>query len=319
MISVVAGSRAKTSLLALVMAALLALVVGCTSHGEPELPANTDTAGIADRTTGPDGQTFLREITTASWNDDGQRAAELFAWIPRDAQSTDRSAATRAGRTAHAIASFIADEKDSIAGAPANPALWQAYAQSLVPYLGAFVGDESGVTGFAPLDGLNSQMRRTAAVFAAMARNSDANRIFADAASQRARTFEAAFAKAAVAEPASADRGEAQRNLLQAARLRSLVATGAYLADPKSDKPAVAYAQTELAYQVASLTARPGDLHIDPNYFGNNGRLLSQSEIPDDSWSLYDSQLTVYLAPWPAINDAIRQFGRAYGVIASGQ
>ena len=282
MISVVAGSRAKTSLLALVMAALLALVVGCTSHGEPELPANTDTAGIADRTTGPDGQTFLREITTASWNDDGQRAAELFAWIPRDAQSTDRSAATRAGRTAHAIASFIADEKDSIAGAPANPALWQAYAQSLVPYLGAFVGDESGVTGFAPLDGLNSQMRRTAAVFAAMARNSDANRIFADAASQRAHApLKPHSRKPQWRNRLSADRDAGPSETFCKPHVYEALSPPAPIWPiPNRNKPAVAYAQTELAYQVASLTARPGDLHIDPNYFGNNGRLLSQSEIP---------------------------------------
>jgi hypothetical protein len=304
--------------LALVIAALLALVVGCTSDDQPELPSNTDVVAIADRVTGPEGQDFMRDITSASWNDDGRRAAELFAWIPRDAQSTDRAAADRAGKTANAIATFLADNRESFARAPANSALWQAFAQSLVPYLGVMVGDESGVAGFEPLDGPNSQMRHTAALFAAMTKNADANKTFTEAASARAQSYEEAFAKAAVAEPLLADRGAAQRPLLQAARLRSLVATGAYVADSASKKPAVAYAQTELAYQVASLTARPGDHHINPEYF-KEGRLLSPSEISEADWSIYDSQLAVYLAPWPRIFDAIQQFGHTYDTIATGQ
>jgi hypothetical protein len=276
---------------------------------------NTDVVDIADRLTGPDGQSFLRDITSSSWKDDGRRAAELFAWIPRDATSTDRAAADRAGKAAHAIASFLADNRDSFEGAPANPALWQAFSQSLMPYLGVMVGDDSGVAGFEPLDGPNSQMRQTASMFAAMAKHIDADKTFTEAASARAQSYEEAFAKAAVAEPLLADRGAAQRTLLQAARLRSLVATGAYMADPASGKPAVAYAQTELAYQVASLTVRPGDPHINPEYF-KEGRLLSPSEISEADWSIYDSQLAVYLAPWPRIFDAIQQFGHTYDVIA---
>jgi nitrous oxide reductase accessory protein NosL len=89
-ISVVAGPLATTSRLVLVIAVLLALV-GCTSDAEPALPSSTDTAAIAEHVTGPDGQAFLQEITTASWNDDGRRAADLFAWIPRDAQSASVS------------------------------------------------------------------------------------------------------------------------------------------------------------------------------------------------------------------------------------
>ena len=317
MISVVAGPRATTSRLVLVMAVLLALV-GCTSNAEPELPSSTDTAAIAERVTGPDGQAFLRDITAASWEDDGRRAAEVFAWVPRDAQSTDRAAATRAGETAHAIASFLADEREKIADAPANPALWQAFAQSLVPYLGAMVGDESGVAGFEPLDGPNSQMRHTTSMFAAMVKHTEADRILTEAAAARAHTYEAAFAKAAVADPMSADRGAAQRDLLQAARLRGVVATAINLVDPKSVRFTPEHAQTEVAYQVVSLTARPDDPHIEERFF-KEGRLLSPSEIAEEDWSIYDSQLTVYLATSPRINDAIHQFGDVYHVIATGQ
>jgi hypothetical protein len=121
-----------------------------------------------------------------------------------------------------------------------------------------------------------------------------------------------------VAEPLLADRGAAQRDLLLAARLRSIVATATNLADPESERFTPARAQTELAYQVASLTARPDDPHIDEKFF-SGGRLLPPNEIADDDWSIYDIQLTVYLSPWPRINDAIQQFGRAYDLIAGGQ
>lgn len=304
--------------LSLVIVTLLALVFGCTSHDEPELPSNTDVAAVVERVTGPRGQDFLRDITSASWGDDGRRAADLFAWVPRDAQSTSRAAADRAGKTAHAIASFLADNREALAGTPANSALWQAFSQSLAPYAGAMIGDDSGVAGFEPLDSPGSQMRKTASMFAAIAKRGEAGKPFTEAASARAQSYEQVFAKAAVAEPLLANRGDAAQPLLRAASLRSLVATGAYLADPGLEKPAVARAQTELAYQVVSLTARPGDPHINPEYF-KDGRLLSPSEIPDADWSIYDAQLWVYLATAPRILDAIQWFGRAFDEIARGQ
>lgn len=111
--------------------------------------------------------------------------------------------------------------------------------------------------------------------------------------------------------------GNAQRPLLQAARLRGILAASGYLANPDSERPTPTLAQTELAYQVASLTARPGDRHINREFVAD-GRLMSPSEIPDDMWSIYDSQLTVYLAPSPRILDAINQFGDVYADMVSG-
>lgn len=303
----------------IVTTALFALLVSCNSRSEPDLPSSTDTVAIAERVTGPEGQNFLREITAAAWTDDGRRAGDLFSWIQRDAESTDRAIAVQAGATAHSVASFLADDRDALANAPANPALWRAFAHSLAPYLGPMVGDAIGIAGFEPLDGTASQMRRTASLFATMTKNADANRIFTDATSARVQKYEAAFAKAAVAEPMLADRGAAAQNELQyAARLRGLVAAGTYLAKPESVHFTPAHAQTELSYQIASLTARPGDPHIGERFF-KDGQLLSPSEIAEADWSIYDAQLTVYLSPWPRINEAIRQFGRAYDTIASGQ
>lgn len=311
-------SPPKTIQVLLTAVALLGLVVGCTSNSEPELPSSTDTSAITERVTGPDGQGFLREITSATWPDGGRRAGELFTWIPQDASSTDQDVATRAGQTAQALASFIADESEMLADAPANPALWQAFSQSLVPYLGAMVGDDLGVAGFVPLDGLNSGMPRSAALFGTVSGRSEGEPIFTDAASERAHGYEAAFAKAAMADPLLADRGEALEILLRAARLRALVAAGAHLADPESPKPAPFHAQTEVMYQVAALTVRPGDPHIDPKFF-RDGRLLPPNEIPANTWSSYDAQLTVYLAHRKQISEAVSLYGGTYSAIATGQ
>ncbi|MCV7280833.1 hypothetical protein H7J88_14380 [Mycolicibacterium flavescens] len=291
------------------------LVLGCTSHHEPELPSSTDTAAIAERVTGSDGPIFLRDIASTEWQDDGRRAGDLFAWIPQNAQSSDRQTATRAGESAHAIASFIADEKDALDGAPANSALWQSFARSLTPYLGAMVGDERGIAGFPPLDGLDSAMRRTAAVFAMMHRDPEAIRLFTEAATERAHTFETGFAETAAAEPTLTRSGDALEDLMRAARLRGLLAAGAHIADPESPVATPMHAQTEVMYQVASRSARPGNPHISPEFF-RDGRLLSPEEIPESNWSIYDSQLTVYLAPFRQISDAIRQFGQRFVVVA---
>jgi hypothetical protein len=299
-----------------IIAALCLLVVGCGSQSVPELPSSTDRSTIVGIVTGPQGQKFLRDITAAKWNDEGGRAAELFAWIPHDAQSPDLSIATSAGQTAHAIASFLSG--DDASDDPNNSSLWQMFARSLIPYLGATVGDPLGVAGFAPLDELDTEMRHSAAIFTAITKDAEANRAYTDAARKLAQVYEAAFAKAAVGDPLQADQGNAQRDILRAARLRGLIAAGAFMANPQTGRPTAAKAQTEVAYLVASLTARPGDTHINPEFFIAD-RLKSPAEISDADWSIYDTQLTVFLAPSPQINDAIRRFGRTYELIASGQ
>jgi hypothetical protein len=256
------------------------------------LPPASDSAAVAARVTGPDGQTFLREITTAAWDDDGRRAAELFAWIPRDAASTDHAVATRAGQTSHAIATFLSENRDVTKDAPANPALWQSFSQSLIPYLGAMVGDDTGIADFAPLDGLNTPMSKTVSLFAAMSKDADVSKHFTDAAAARAHTYEAEFAKLALALPFSADMGEAQKVLLQAARLRAIVDASVRVINPQADIP-WALRMTEVSYQVASLTVRPDDPHINTEFF-RDGRLLPPDEIAKTDWSIYDTQLGVF-------------------------
>jgi hypothetical protein len=300
---------------ALALTAIIGLV-SCTSHHEPELPSTSDTAAIAGRITGPDGQTFLREITTAAWDDDGRRAAELFEWVPRDAASTDPAVATRAGQTAHAVGAFLADNRNELTSAPANPALWQSYSKSLTPYIGAMVGDPTGTRGFEQLDEINSDLSRTASLFATMTKDAQANRAFIDAAAALAHTLESAFAKAAVADPVRPATDDAVEGLMRAAYLRALVDTGRYLADPKSPRPTPRLAQTELKYQIVSLTARPTDPHINSEFF-KNGRLLSLQDIAKTDWSIYDNQLSTYLVAYPQIRAMVNEFGHRYDLVAT--
>ena len=294
--------------------AVLLVLTGCTSSDQPpQLPSSTDHAALSSVVLSANGANFLRDITGHAWDDGGREAGDLFAWIPRDAQSQDQAVAVRAGETAHAIASFLTDERESLTDAPANPELWQSFSAALVPYLGAAVGNGSDVAGFAPLDDLQSSMTRTVGLFLAMTKDTQASRALVNDATSRAASDEEAFADAVTTDPTPATiAAEAERTLLPAARLRSVIATSAHVADPDSEQPSSAPAQTRVAFEVASRTARVGDPTIDPKFFGSNGRLLPPDQIPSKDWSVYDSQLSVYLASPPAVNEAISRFGRVY-------
>jgi hypothetical protein len=283
----------------------------------PELPSDPSPAAVADKLTGPGGSAFLTGITTYEWPDRGLRAGELMSWIPRDAGSSDPATATRAGKTARAVAVFLADQYKSVKDAGSkNPALIQSYAAALIPYLGAMVGDPTGTSGFEPLDGLDTDMPSTALVFTVMASDPKANDMFTAAAHNRATAYERQFADAAAANPSSAGSQEELENLRRAARLLGLIAAGARLAGKESPNATEAHAKTNVAYEVATRMLRGTDAHFSAEYFTPNGSLKSPSEVGDEGWSLYDTQLFNYLATYPEITDAIDRFGRTYSPIA---
>lgn len=172
------------------------------------------------------------------------------------------------------------------------------------------VGDVMGVEGTEPLDGPGSEMRPQCG---AVRRDDHGHQCLQR---RRLRT-RACLGGPHSRTPQWPSRWNPQADLLRAAALRSLLATGAHLAkEGPSGTPA--HAQTELAYVGTAQTERPDDPHINDQLF-SGGRLLP----PSGSWTVTgvpcDTQLTVYLTPWPRINEAIRQFGHAYDVIARGQ
>jgi hypothetical protein len=155
-------------------------------------------------------------------------------------------------------------------------------------------------------------------VFLAMTKDAQASRQLVDDATSRAAAYEQAFADVVVKDPAPGTiTTEARRTLLPAARLRSIIATSDHVADPDSDQPTSARAQTQVAFEVASRTARVGDPTIDPKFFESDGRLVPPDHVPDKDWSVYDSQLSVYLASPPAVNEAISTFGHVYQAIVT--
>lgn len=294
----------------------LAVLTGCSnSPTAPELPSETDPGAVSETITGPGGAALLNDMTMYPWDDGGRKAGDLFSWIPDDAQSPDRIVAGRAGHTAFAVATFLADKRESLAEAPPNSSLWQSYASSLAPYVGALVGDADGAQGFEPLDALDSTespMTRTVSLFRAVAKDSEANKTLIDAAAKRASAYEEAFANAVAEDSRLAGANDPQEWLTWAARLRGVVAKSQSADTPDSERPTSAHAQTQVAFEVAVLTARSGDPAIDPKFFGPDGRLIAPDELEENTWSVYDSQLTVYLSVFPPINDAIRSYGRTF-------
>lgn len=210
------------------IAATLAVLTGCSnSPAVPELPSETNPSAVWDAITGSGGAALLSDMTMYPWDDGGRRAGDLLSWIPDDAQSPDRFVAERAGQSALAVATFLADKREALAEAPPNPILWQSFASSLVPYLGALVGDDDGSQGFEPLDALESiesPVTRTVGLFRAMMKNSEANETFIDAATKRAKAYQEAFANAVSKDPRLAGTNDTRQWLIQAVRLRGVVA-----------------------------------------------------------------------------------------------
>ncbi|MBO0680713.1 hypothetical protein JRC04_24880 [Mycolicibacterium sp. S2-37] len=66
-----------------------------------------------------------------------------------------------------------------------------------------------------------------------------------------------------------------------------------------------------------SRLVRSSDPRIRPGFFGPDGGLLSPSKVGGAQWSLYDAQLSNYLAAYPNLTAAIADFGVTYNRIAN--
>jgi hypothetical protein len=145
--------------------------------------AGRDTIVDHDILTGPNGQTLLHDMSVHEWADKGAGASTLTSWIHDAAGSTNDAVATRAGETAQVLANYIADhganeltniETDPVTHAHAtigkvNPELLRGYADALIPYQDAMVGDYQGIKGFTALDDFHhGDLPRTRELFAVM-------------------------------------------------------------------------------------------------------------------------------------------------------
>ena len=289
-------------------AALAALLFAGCAPSAPELPADTSPAAVASKLTDSGGAAFLREISMYSWPDDGRRAAELFSWIATDADSPDPESASRAGRSAHAIASALADDFVDLKNlAGGNPDLLRAFSSALIPFQGAMVGEVSGTTGFEPLDDLRSNLPQTAKLFGVLA---DAGNGFGDAARQRARVYQKAYG----ATPGSDD-------LNRAVQLLGLVAAGDRLAGHADSDLNVGKVESAAKWAILAQTVHGGSAHIDARYFNPDGTLMAPEQVAEQlgagNWSLYDAQLSAALAGNQSATEAVRQAGRTFAAIAT--
>ncbi|MCG5432372.1 hypothetical protein LV457_08700 [Mycobacterium sp. MYCO198283] len=213
------------------------VLAACAASTPPDLPGATDPTAVQQLLTSPDSASFLTGISTYAWPDDGARAGQAFAWIARDAASGDDETATRAGESAHALATYVAGHVDELTSVrygflgllrssvgAVNPALVRAWATALTPFQLAMVGDASPAPGFTALDPSDSYAALRQ-VFGIVFTDKQAGDDFARSAYDQAMALVEVAAREGCANPATA---QAQRpRLWQAGALVGAVEGGA--------------------------------------------------------------------------------------------
>jgi hypothetical protein len=304
---------------AVVVIVALIGILGACGHSSPKLPSDTRPESVHDLITGPDGDQFLHDISTYKWGGDSRCVTDLFTWIPRDATSANEQQKTSAGETAHAIATFLADNSDGERSSQAsigavNPELTQMYADVVIPYLSAMVGESAGTAGFRPLDGLQGAMPRTAAVFGVLITDSTASSHLADAIGTVADNFEQRFADLAAADPTlSAARNSA--DLVHAARLLGLASSmGLSRTDGATFQPGDVVA--DLQFRLAARMTKGPNVDLPQQYFKSDGSLMSPQEVRAMSgefgWEDYTSKMSAYRAKYPVLTNAVNEFQREF-------
>ncbi|WP_049745428.1 EspA/EspE family type VII secretion system effector [Mycolicibacterium goodii] len=112
-----------------------------------------------------DNDSFVKEVLTTEWTDDGTAATNLTDWIKQDAHSPNPDVNSRAGETARAIADYMGDPenkqrlldmKGTQSLGEVNPALTRSLAGAMSPYLDEIAGrpsDKIGGLGLNPTTG----------------------------------------------------------------------------------------------------------------------------------------------------------------------
>ncbi|MEV0671231.1 cell division protein ZapB [Mycobacterium sp. NPDC050441] len=305
--------KLKNRLLAIMLTAVFG--AGC-SPNTPTLPSDTSPAAVAALLAGTGGTEFLDRITSYDWPDEGRKPSELFDWISSAAKSPDQTTSGQAGVAAHALAGFLADQSGKLRVAAAeNPELLTAYAEALVPYQGAMVGDPRGTSRFEPLDKLDSILQRTASVFAVM-QNAPAQEKFVSEAKARAEIYQTQFAEFAAANPTLPDDHPEWNYAQWSARLLGLLARSEPIATP-SDRTSIPGAATsELRFAIVSRMIHGHDPRISAEYFDKDGGLISPTSLKGGPLSLYNAQLINYLSAYRELASAVTKYEATLRAIA---
>lgn len=292
-----------------ITAAALSLILPSCTPAEPVLPDSSDPYQLRDRVASAAGQQFLKEVTIFRWRDRGAKVAHLFSWVPEWSAAETPTKRRAAADTAYAIANFLANTAPTLlnldnAGnghvtvGDINPAIVESYADAVIPFLGAMVGDSENSTGFQPLDQLDSSMPRTFAMLTVLESVDSSSADLGAAILKLTDQYRAALANSL------ADNSAPNNVSARAIRLAQLfgLAFSSGLKAPDS-RPYVfnpEVARTEIDYTLARATiAGPND-DIDRRYFGTDGKLLAPEYVRQHSgeaaWAEYSGMLGRYVA-----------------------
>ncbi len=286
----------------------------------PDLPGDSDPKSIHQIDPGPAGQEFLKSISTYKWGDQSGRVTAWFQWIPGAATGPNPDDRARAAKTSHAIATFLADNSDSLQQiGDANPGLTQSYTLAVVPYLGSLVAKDALTPQFPPLDALDSAMPRTRNLFMVLGTDPASSLILGQAIDRQVARYQDDLSEV-VRRQASASDGMTEP-ALAIARLITLAGTaGVRSLDPNSNW-SQGIEETELNYIFARAAATGPNADISPKYFTNN-ELMSPPRVRlqfgEAAWADYSAMLSAFTSRIPSQRAAIDEFNRMSNTIKAG-
>ena len=302
--------------------AILAFVPGCShAPAAPQLPGDSDPKAIHALEPGPAGQQFLKSISAYQWGDQSNRVTAWFQWIPGAATGPNPDDRALAAKTSHTIATFLADNADSLKQlGSANPALTQSYAMAVVPYLGSLVAKDPLTPAFSPLDALDSAMPKTRGLLSTLATDPTSSLILGQAIDRQVARYQDQLSEAVRHRPAVPN--AIADPVLSIARLISLAAAaGVRSLDPNANW-GQGTAQTELNYVFARSSATGPNADIAAKYFTNDNELMSPSRVRlqfgEAAWADYSAMLSAFTSRIPNQRAAIDEFNRMSRAIRDG-
>lgn len=286
---------------------MAAALCSCSSNA-PDLSTPVTPETAHDRLTSSDGNTFLEEISTYKWSDVGQAAASYFDWIPREAQPSDPTTSQQAGETAHTLAVFLADHRETLEAVPdglfgvrkapvgeVNPQLVAAYGAALIPYLPAIAGSDDS-PGFPPFEHSTPEdFAKARNVFAVIATNPDSGREFIDQAREDAHRI-AATATRDACVPVSAKKVDSA-----VLRTAGVLASLADSMSNEEDSPKPYQVSDDINFTMAAacVAADPPPSSTPTANYMSSGKLLTPQEVlqqRNEGLADYYQSLRDYLA-----------------------
>lgn len=298
---------------------LLVFVPGCShTPPAPDLPGDSDPKSVHQIPPGPAGQEFLKSISAYKWGDQSGRVTAWFQWIPGAATGPNPDDRALAAKTSHTIATFLADNSDSLQQiGSVNPALTQSYTMAVVPYLGSLVTKDPLTPQFPPLDALDSAMPKTRGLLAVLGTDPTSSLILGQAIGRQVARYQDDLSEVVRRHPSASD--EMNEPALRIGRLIALASVaGLRSLDPNANW-SQGIEETELNYILARASATGPNADISPKYFTNDSDLMSPSRVRlqfgEAAWADYSAMLSAFTSRVPNQRAAIDAFNRTYSTI----